>query len=73
MAAAVRYAVQVAGLPLEDVVRAATASPAQLLGLDRVGALSPGFRADLVVLDPDLAVQRVLHRGRWVTGHLGAL
>ena len=51
MAAAVRYAVQVAGLPLEDVVRAATAAPARLLGLDRVGALEPGFRADLVVLD----------------------
>jgi N-acetylglucosamine-6-phosphate deacetylase len=66
MAAAVRYAVQVAGLALEDVVGAATAAPARLLGLDRVGALDPGFRADLVVLDPDLAVQRVLHRGRWV-------
>ena len=74
MAAAVRYAVQVAGLPLEDVVRAATASPAQLLGLDRVGALRPGFRADLVVLGADLAVQRVLHRGRWMpTGQSGAL
>jgi N-acetylglucosamine-6-phosphate deacetylase len=66
MAAAVRYAVQVAGLPLEDVVDAATAAPARLLGLDRVGALGPGFRADLVVLDADLAVRRVLHRGRWV-------
>ena len=66
MAAAVRYAVEVAGLPLADVVHAATAAPAALLGLDGVGALSPGCRADLVVLDEDLAVQRVLHRGRWV-------
>jgi N-acetylglucosamine-6-phosphate deacetylase len=56
----------VAGLPLEDVVRAATAAPARLLGLDRVGALQPGFRADLVVLDEGLNVQRVLHAGRWV-------
>jgi N-acetylglucosamine-6-phosphate deacetylase len=66
MAAAVRYAVLVAGLPLEDVVRAATAAPARLLGLDRVGALESGFRADLVVLDEGLNVQRVLHAGRWV-------
>jgi N-acetylglucosamine-6-phosphate deacetylase len=67
MAAAVKYAVQVAGLPLADVVRAATAAPARLLGLDRVGALRPGFRADVVVLDDDLHVRRVLHAGRWVT------
>jgi N-acetylglucosamine-6-phosphate deacetylase len=66
MATAVRYAVQVVGLPLEDAVRAATSSPAALLRLDRVGALLPGYRADLVVLDGDLDVQRVLHRGQWV-------
>jgi N-acetylglucosamine-6-phosphate deacetylase len=37
-----------------------------MLGLDRVGALRPGLRADLVVLDADLAVQRVLRGGAWV-------
>ena len=67
MAAAVKYAVQVVGLPIEDAVRAATASPAAMLRLDRVGALLPGYRADLVVLDDDLDVRRVLHRGQWVT------
>jgi len=67
MAAAVRYAVREAGLPIEDVVRAATASPAAMLGLDRVGALRPGFRADLVVLDADLEVVRVMRGGTWVT------
>ena len=67
MAAAVKYAVQVVGLPIAEAVRAATASPAAMLSLDRVGALLPGFRADLVVLDDDLDVQRVLHRGQWVT------
>ncbi|WP_193607525.1 N-acetylglucosamine-6-phosphate deacetylase [Nocardioides lijunqiniae] len=67
LAAAVRYAVQVAGLPLVDAVRAATSTPAALLGLDRVGSIATGHRADLVVLDDHLDVQRVLHRGRWVT------
>ncbi len=63
MAAAVKFAVNVAGLPIEDVVRAATASPAAMLGFDRVGALRPGFSADLVVLDEDLDVLRVLKKG----------
>lgn len=67
MAAAVRHAVHVVGLPIEDVVRAATATPAALLGLERVGSLRPGHLADLVVLDADLAVQRVMRRGTWVT------
>jgi N-acetylglucosamine-6-phosphate deacetylase len=66
MASAVRFAVLEAGLPIEDAVRAASASPAAMLGLDRVGALRPGLRADLVVLDADLAVHRVLRGGAWV-------
>lgn len=66
LSAAVRYAVQVAGLSLVDAVRAATATPAAMLGLDRVGALRPGFHADLAVLDADLRVLRVMRRGAWV-------
>jgi N-acetylglucosamine-6-phosphate deacetylase len=66
LAAAVRYAVVVAGLPLTEVVRAATTTPAVMLGLSRVGALRPGYAADLVVLDDDLHVVRVMRRGRWV-------
>jgi N-acetylglucosamine-6-phosphate deacetylase len=67
MAGAVRYAVRGAGLGLPDVVRAATTTPATMLGLPRVGALRPGYAADLVVLDDDLRVTRVMKRGRWVT------
>lgn len=66
MAAALRYAVHRIGLSLEDAVRAATAAPAAMLSLDGVGALLPGYRADAVVLDDELVVLRVLHRGRWV-------
>jgi N-acetylglucosamine-6-phosphate deacetylase len=67
MASAVRFAVRRAGISLEDAVRAATATPAALHGLAGVGALRPGADADLVVLDDDLEVARVMHRGRWVT------
>ncbi|GAB3297365.1 N-acetylglucosamine-6-phosphate deacetylase [Pseudoclavibacter terrae] len=66
MAQAVQYAVGVAGLPLVDVVRAATTTPAATLGLERVGALIAGNSADLVVLDASLGVQRVMRRGEWV-------
>ena len=33
---------------------------------DQLGALAPGLRADLVVLDGDLRVQRVMRAGVWV-------
>lgn len=67
MAGSVRFAVREAGLSLEDAVRAATATPAALHGLGHVGALRPGTHADLVVLDDDLAVTRVMHHGTWLT------
>ncbi|UGQ12528.1 N-acetylglucosamine-6-phosphate deacetylase [Yinghuangia sp. ASG 101] len=64
---ALRNAVHGAGLPITDVVRALTATPATALGLaDRVGAIAPGKRADLVVLDADLHVAAVMRGGRWV-------
>jgi N-acetylglucosamine-6-phosphate deacetylase len=66
MAAAVAYAVRHARLSFEDVVRAASSTPAAALGLDGVGSLVPGFAADLVVLDSALDVVRVMRRGQWV-------
>jgi N-acetylglucosamine-6-phosphate deacetylase len=69
MSTALKYAVTIAGLPIEEAVRAASSTPAAMLGLDRVGALRPGFHADAVVLDERLDVRRVLHRGRWIDEH----
>ncbi len=66
MDAAVRYAVRTAGLPLLDVVHAASTAPARAWGLGDVGALEAGRRADLVVLDDDLGVVRVMRSGAWV-------
>jgi N-acetylglucosamine-6-phosphate deacetylase len=66
MATAVKFAVSVAGLRIEDVVHAATAAPAAMLGLEGVGSLLPGLRADLVALDADLEVRRVMRAGEWV-------
>jgi dihydroorotase len=47
------------GLALEDVVPMVTSNPAQMLGMaDRLGALKPGYTADVSVLWDD--------RGRFV-------
>jgi beta-aspartyl-dipeptidase (metallo-type) len=54
-----------AGQPLERVLPAFTANPAQLLRLDRKGRLVADADADLVVLDEDGSVAEVMARGRW--------
>jgi N-acetylglucosamine-6-phosphate deacetylase len=57
MASAVRNAVRLAQLPLEDALRAASLTPARFLGLDNErGALFAGARADLVALTQELSV-----------------
>jgi N-acetylglucosamine-6-phosphate deacetylase len=54
MANAVRNCVRMLDLPLIEAVRLASASPAAFLGVDDwLGRLAPGYRADLVALDPD--------------------
>ena len=42
-----------AGLPAADVLRAATEGPARYFGLADRGAIAPGLRADLVLIDGD--------------------
>jgi N-acetylglucosamine-6-phosphate deacetylase len=57
MASAVRNAVWLAKLPLEDALRAASFTPAKFLGVEHErGALVRGARADMVALTPDLEV-----------------
>ncbi|MFC6015352.1 N-acetylglucosamine-6-phosphate deacetylase [Plantactinospora solaniradicis] len=66
MDAALRQAVA-AGIPMVDACRMAAGTPARAIGLGgRVGALMPGWRADLVVLDDDLNVTRVMRAGEWI-------
>src|SRR3954454_2726929 len=49
-------------------VRQTAANPARVLGRADIGALEPGRRADLVVLDADLRVTGVVVGGRPVAG-----
>lgn len=65
---AFRFAVEQAGFTVPEAVRATSATPARLLGIDgRTGELAPGLDADLVVLGADLTVDAVMARGEWAT------
>lgn len=64
------------GIPLAEAALAASAAPARVLGLGQAprgaggtpapGTLTTGARADLVVTDGRLRVQRVLRAGHWI-------
>ncbi|WP_409434952.1 N-acetylglucosamine-6-phosphate deacetylase [Mycobacterium sp. SMC-14] len=47
-------------------VRMTSSTPAHTLGLHRTGVLAAGRDADLVVLDRDWRVSRVMRRGAWL-------
>jgi N-acetylglucosamine-6-phosphate deacetylase len=62
---AVARAVQDVGLSPLAAIEAATAVPAQILGVaDRFGRLEPGYVADAVLFDQDWQVRSV-----WIDGH----
>jgi N-acetylglucosamine-6-phosphate deacetylase len=68
MDAAFRRSVDSVGLPLPAAARAAATAPSRALGLEaQIGAIAHGLRADLVVLNADLTVARVMRAGRWVS------
>jgi N-acetylglucosamine-6-phosphate deacetylase len=62
----VRHCVVQVGVDPVAAVAAASSTPAALLGLDDRGSLASGLRADLVVLDRDWRVRRVMWGGDWV-------
>ena len=53
------------GVPLPAAVAAASRNPLALLGITDRGRIAIGQFADLVELDPDLRVRRVMRAGRW--------
>ncbi|HET8974840.1 MAG TPA: N-acetylglucosamine-6-phosphate deacetylase [Pseudolabrys sp.] len=66
MASAVRNAVRLAKVPLEDALRAASLTPAQFLGIENErGAIVAGARADLVALTDRLTVAAT-----WIDGEI---
>ena len=64
MASAVRNSVHLLGLPLDEACRMAAQYPAEFLGIGGThGRIAAGYRADLVLLDGEVQVQR-----SWIGG-----
>ena len=64
MAAALRNAVSLLGLDVAEAARMASEYPAEFLGLGHeLGRIAPGYRANLVLMDDELRVQRT-----WIEG-----
>lgn len=68
MSAAVAYVVGQVGREVGEAAIMASTTPARRFGLDQVGALLPGRRADLCILDDDGVLQKVLRHGVRVEG-----
>ena len=62
IAECVRRVVAVAGIPLEQALRAATSAPSDAVGLVDMGRIVEGQPADLVALDSSLYVSRTWSR-----------
>ena len=67
MATAVRNAVDLLAVPVEQAARMASTYPAQFLGLgSELGRIAPGYRANFTVLDDALVA-----RAAWIDGTPG--
>ena len=63
-----RTAVKKMGIPLETAVACATMNPAKSLGVyETRGSITPGKKADLVLLDKDLRLKAVIKDGNVLT------
>ncbi|TYP71062.1 N-acetylglucosamine-6-phosphate deacetylase [Paenibacillus methanolicus] len=58
------------GIPLIDAVAMASTTPARILGMSQLGKIEIGYRADLVLLDPQYQVQWAMIDGKLID-HVG--
>ncbi len=59
-----RILIEEAGIPFDEALDSCTINPARCLGVDdRKGRLSPGYDADIVVLEDDYRVREAFCRG----------
>ncbi len=59
LADCLRHAVSF-GIPLASAVKAASVNPAKSIGADEIGSLAPGKEADILLLDKNLSLVKVL-------------
>lgn len=63
----VRYAVKTAGIPLESAVKCAAVNSAKSIGtFDKYGSIAAGKYANVVLLDEELNIEKIVKRGKVV-------
>lgn len=66
----VRTMIQMADIPLQDVIRMISATPARIMNIaNKKGSLAAGMDADVVVFDKDINIKKTLINGRIVYDH----
>ncbi len=60
---ALKNVYEITGLPLSEVVKSATSTPAASLGMDDIGKLEAGMLADMVILDKNFKVLQTFVNG----------
>ena len=60
-----RYARDKGVITMEEAVRKMTSLPARRLGIRDRGLIAPGYRADLVVFDPEKIIDRATYDDPW--------
>lgn len=67
----IRTCIQKANIPMEDVFRMASETPAKIMGVfDRKGSIEEGKDADIIVFDKDINLTYVMHMGNEVVSYL---
>ena len=63
----IRYAVKTAGIPLESAVKCAAVNSAKSIGIfDQYGSITAGKYANVVLLDEELNIEKIVKRGKVV-------
>lgn len=62
----VRNMLNMAQVPLHEVITMACATPAKIMGFTDRGVLAPGLRADVILFDDDIRVSHVIVGGRTI-------
>lgn len=63
MLQAIHNCVKYVGIPLDEAIRMATEYPANLIGQEDIGRLTPGSLANILVFDENFEVDQVYFRG----------
>jgi N-acetylglucosamine-6-phosphate deacetylase len=66
MISAVKQSHQILGITLQDALHSATQVPAKFLGLNDVGHLQVGAKADFLVIDKHVNIERIYQAGKLV-------